>query len=66
MSQVPFSNVPTSVVCSQAHTDLALSAAQQGIVLLKNQGALPLSAAAIKTLAVIGPNGEWALATCCV
>jgi hypothetical protein len=58
MHQVPFSTVPTSEVCSQAHADLALSAAQQGTVLLKNSGALPLSAATIKSLAVIGPNGE--------
>ncbi len=50
--------MPTSVVCSQAHTDLALSTAQQGTVLLKNSGgALPLAATTVKTLAVVGPNG---------
>lgn len=57
-SLVPYSNVPPSVVCNQAHTDLALSAAQQGIVLLKNDGTLPLSASNVKNVALIGPNGK--------
>jgi beta-glucosidase len=35
---------------------LALKAAQESIVLLKNDGTLPLHARRIKTLAVIGPN----------
>jgi len=35
---------------------LAVKAAQESIVLLKNDGTLPLSAHRIKTLAVIGPN----------
>jgi len=56
-SLVPYSNVSTDVICNQAHTDLALSAAQQGIVLLKNDGTLPLSASSVKTVALIGPNG---------
>ena len=56
-SMVPYSNVSTDVVCNQAHTDLALSAAQQGIVLLKNDGTLPLSSASVKSVALIGPNG---------
>ena len=56
---VPYSNISTSVVCSPAHGALALDAARQGIVLLKNSGpVLPLAASAVKSLAVIGPNGE--------
>jgi beta-glucosidase len=35
---------------------LALEAARKSIVLLKNDGVLPLRAAGLKTLAVIGPN----------
>jgi len=35
---------------------VALKAAREGAVLLKNDGALPFDAAQIKTLAVIGPN----------
>jgi len=39
------------------HRELALQAAREAIVLLKNQnGALPLDRTKIKTLAVIGPN----------
>jgi beta-glucosidase len=39
------------------HRALALRAAQQAIVLLKNEGALlPLDRAALKSIAVIGPN----------
>jgi beta-glucosidase len=40
-----------------AHQQLALRAAQQAIVLLKNEGlVLPLDRTAIKSIAVIGPN----------
>ncbi|MBU6298664.1 MAG: glycoside hydrolase family 3 C-terminal domain-containing protein [Alphaproteobacteria bacterium] len=35
---------------------LALKAAQKAVILLKNDGTLPLDASKIKTLAVIGPN----------
>lgn len=46
-------------VCSPAHQDLALEAAMQGIVLLKNHGpSLPLSTRRHRTLAVIGPNSD--------
>ncbi|XP_071715668.1 beta-xylosidase/alpha-L-arabinofuranosidase 2-like [Rutidosis leptorrhynchoides] len=46
-------------VCTPANQELAREAARQGIVLLKNTaGSLPLSPAAIKSLAVIGPNAN--------
>ena len=38
------------------HRQLALQAAHRSLVLLKNDGLLPLDASRIKTLAVIGPN----------
>jgi beta-glucosidase len=38
------------------HRQLALQAARKSLVLLKNDGLLPLDAAKLKTLAVIGPN----------
>jgi beta-glucosidase len=45
---------------SDRHRAIARRAAQEGIVLLKNDGALlPLDAAAIKTVAVIGPNANF-------
>lgn len=46
-------------VCTPQNQELAREAARQGIVLLKNtEGSLPLSATAIKNLAVIGPNAN--------
>jgi beta-glucosidase len=41
---------------SAAHRALALQAARESMVLLKNDGALPLAASKVKTIAVIGPN----------
>ncbi len=41
----------------QGHKDLALKAAQEAVVLLKNEGPiLPFDATKIKTLSIIGPN----------
>ncbi len=40
----------------QAHQDLAQRAAQRALVLLKNDGLLPLDEQRLHTLAVIGPN----------
>jgi len=46
-------------VCKPAHQELALEAARQGIVLLKNTGpVLPLSQQRHHTVAVIGPNSK--------
>ncbi|MDD2772481.1 MAG: glycoside hydrolase family 3 C-terminal domain-containing protein [Elusimicrobiales bacterium] len=47
---------PLSAVNSPEHQALALRMAQEGIVLLKNDGILPLDTSRIKTVAVIGPN----------
>ncbi|KAJ9175159.1 hypothetical protein P3X46_013738 [Hevea brasiliensis] len=53
-----FGNLGPSDVCSGEHQMLALDAARQGIVLLDNNGVLPLSKSTTKSLAVIGPNGN--------
>ena len=54
----PFANISASQIDSPEHRRLALRAARESIVLLKNQvDILPLSPA-IKTIAVIGPNAE--------
>uniref|UniRef100_A0ACD5ZZ54 Uncharacterized protein n=1 Tax=Avena sativa TaxID=4498 RepID=A0ACD5ZZ54_AVESA len=46
-------------VCSPAHRSLALEAALDGIVLLKNDaGILPLHRSAVTSAAVIGPNAD--------
>jgi beta-glucosidase len=61
-SAVAFNQIPYSEDDSPQHRQLALSAARESIVLLKNQdGVLPMSAN-VKTLAVIGPNAESLLA----
>jgi beta-glucosidase len=51
----PFRSLDESVVYAQPHSDLNLRAAEESMVLLKNDGVLPLSSG-IKTIAVIGPN----------
>ncbi|WRX09046.1 Glycoside hydrolase family 3 C-terminal domain - like 1 [Theobroma cacao] len=54
-----FGNLGPKDVCTPAHQELALEAARQGIVLLKNHGpSLPLSHLRHRTVAVIGPNSN--------
>jgi beta-glucosidase len=53
---VPYDSIPFSNVNSPPHQALALRAAYESMVLLKNDGILPLKAARYKTIAVIGPN----------
>ncbi|GAF02500.1 glycoside hydrolase family 3 C-terminal domain-containing protein [Saccharicrinis fermentans] len=50
----PYSKIPASVLECETHKKLALKAAEQSIVLLKNNEVLPLSKD-IEHLAVIGP-----------
>jgi beta-glucosidase len=58
-SQVPYAQIPFSVVDSPPHRELALEVARQSLVLLKNEGnLLPLDKGAVKSIAVIGPNAE--------
>ncbi|KAJ6806173.1 beta-D-xylosidase 1-like [Iris pallida] len=58
-SKQPFGNLGPRDVCTPAHKELALEAARQGIVLLKNAGrALPLSPARHRNVAVVGPNSD--------
>ncbi len=50
----PYSKIPVSVLECDAHKKLALKAAEQAIVLLKNDNVLPLKKNT-KSIAVIGP-----------
>ena len=55
--QVPYAAIPTDVINHSDHFDHALKMARQSMVLLKNNGVLPLSKN-IKKIAVIGPNAD--------
>ncbi|XP_050126551.1 beta-xylosidase/alpha-L-arabinofuranosidase 2-like [Malus sylvestris] len=58
-SNKPYGKLGPKDVCTSENQELARETARQGIVLLKNSpGSLPLSPMAIKSLAVIGPNGN--------
>ena len=52
---VEWTKIPESVVASKAHKQLALQMAREGIVLLKNNGILPLKQ---KNIVVMGPNAN--------
>jgi len=54
---VPYANTPESEIDSEAHRALALKAARESIVLLKNNGVLPLTGNVSK-IAVVGPLAE--------
>ena len=54
----PYSSVPYSVVNCKKHKDLNYKIACESIVLLKNDGTLPLDKNKVKKIAVTGPNGD--------
>jgi beta-glucosidase len=56
--RVAYSRIPMSEVESPAHAALALKAAGESIVLLKNTGVLPLERTRLKRLAVVGANAD--------
>ena len=57
-AMVPFNSIPYSEVDSEAHREIALQAARESIVLLKNHNdTLPFKPA-IKKIAVIGPTAD--------
>jgi beta-glucosidase len=53
---VPYSSITKDKLDSKENRDLALEVAQKSIVLLKNNGILPLKKGKIKSIAVIGPT----------
>ena len=57
-ADVPFSQISIADNNTPEHQALALQVARESIVLLKNDGLLPLNRSRIKRIAVIGPNAD--------
>lgn len=53
-----YDEIPVTDTDTDEHAELALKAAENSMVLLENDGTLPLCSDNIKTLAVIGPNAD--------
>ena len=51
-------DIPYEVVECKEHRNLAVEAAHKGMVLLKNDGILPLDKRKIRTIGVVGPNAN--------
>ena len=56
--ETEFDSIPYEVVECKEHLHLSQKAAQESIVLLKNDGILPLKKDKLKTIGVIGPNAN--------
>jgi beta-glucosidase len=57
-ADVPYSQISISANNSPEHQALALRVARESMVLLKNDGLLPLNRSKIKRIAVVGPNAD--------
>ncbi|MCR5733827.1 MAG: glycoside hydrolase family 3 C-terminal domain-containing protein [Lachnospiraceae bacterium] len=53
-----YDSIPYSEVSKKEHLELSKKAAQKSMVLLKNDGILPLDKNSIKSIGVIGPNAN--------
>lgn len=53
-----FDNIPYEINDCKEHNELSLNAARKSVVLLKNDGVLPLDSNKIKNIAIIGPNAD--------
>jgi len=55
---VPWSDIPVSILDDKKHRGKSLQLARESMVLLKNDGLLPIDKSKIKKVAVIGPNAD--------
>ena len=53
-----YDRIPVTACDTDEHDQLALLAAEKSMVLLENDGTLPLSAEKVRTIAVVGPNAD--------
>ena len=53
-----YNRIPVTAVDTDENAALALRAAEKSMVLLENDGVLPLDPGQVKTVAVIGPNAD--------
>ena len=58
LEQVPYAQIPYKVINSPAHQALALQAARESMVLLKNEGGLLPLSQDLDSIAVVGPNAD--------
>lgn len=56
--ETEYDSIPFEKVDCREHKELAARAAEESIVLLKNNGILPLDRKKIKTIGVVGPNAD--------
>lgn len=56
--QTEYDEIPYEKNDCREHHELALKAAEESVVMLKNNGVLPIDKQSIRTIAVIGPNAD--------
>lgn len=56
--ETEYDSIPYEVVECKEHIDLSVEAAHKSVILLKNDGILPLNKERLKTIGVIGPNAN--------
>lgn len=53
-----YDNIPYDIISCKEHKAFSQECAEKSMVLLKNNGVLPLDRSKLKTIAVIGPNAD--------
>ena len=61
-TKTEYDEIPYEVVECKEHIKTSIKATEEGVVLLKNNGVLPLNKKELKTIGVIGPNANSRLA----
>ena len=55
---VPYTDIPYELNSCEKHSDFSVEVAKKTMILLKNDGLLPLDKSKLKSIAVIGPNAD--------